>query len=169
MSGSTDDGDVEWLTAQQIWEWKSCMTMLTALPTAMDAQLKRDAGLNTFEYHVLVSLAATRTHSLPMGELATLARGSASRLSHAVERLERAGWVRRRSSTEAGRRTEALLTEAGFAKLGEAAPGHVREVRRLVIDVLTPEQLAALGEAARAITRVADATLADALERDPST
>ncbi|MBJ7454087.1 MAG: hypothetical protein JHC71_18680, partial [Blastococcus sp.] len=39
-----------------------------------------------------------------------------------------------------------------------AAPGHVREARRLVVDVLTREQLAALGEAARAITAV---TMAD--------
>ena len=60
-----------------------------------------------------------------------------------------------------GRRTEARLTDAGFVKLAEIAPGHVREVHRLVFEVLTPEQLAALGDVARAITA---ATMAEAAE-----
>jgi DNA-binding MarR family transcriptional regulator len=38
----------------------------------------------------------------------------------------------------------ARLTDAGFAVLAAAAPGHVEIVRRLVIDALTPEQLAQL-------------------------
>jgi hypothetical protein len=52
-----------------------------------------------------------------------------------------------------------VLTDAGRRTLEEAAPGHVREVRRLVVDVLTPEQFAALGAAARAIVAVADPEL----------
>ena len=55
-------------------------------------------------------------------------------------------------SPPGGRRTEARLTDAGWAKLEEIAPGHVRQARRLVIDALSSEQLAALGDAARAIT-----------------
>jgi DNA-binding MarR family transcriptional regulator len=91
-----------------------------------------------------------------------VAQGSLSRLSHAITRLERSGWVERRSCTDnGGRRIEARLTDAGLAKLEEIAPGHVREARRLVVDVLTPEQLVALGDAARAITA---ATTAGATE-----
>jgi hypothetical protein len=37
-----------------------------------------------------------------------------------------------------------VLTEAGRATLSRAAPGHVRVVRRYLIDVLTPAQRAAL-------------------------
>jgi hypothetical protein len=48
-----------------------------------------------------------------------------------------------------------------MAKLEQIAPSHVREVRRLVLDVLSPGQLTALGEAARLITA---ATLAEAPE-----
>jgi hypothetical protein len=33
----------------------------------------------------------------------------------------------------------------------ETAPGHVREARRLVIDVLTPEQVSQLEEISRAV------------------
>ena len=78
------------------------------------------------------------------------ARGSLSRLSHAVSRLERAGWVERRSCGGAGRRTEARLTDKGWQQIRQTAPGHVREVRRLVIDALTGDAFAisAVGERA---------------------
>ena len=74
-----------------------------------------------------------------MGELATLSQGSPSRLSHAVARMERAGWIERRNGE--ARCVNAHLTAAGRRKLVASAPGHVREVRRLVIDVLTADQL----------------------------
>jgi len=142
--------DTPWLDDAQLQEWRSVMGLLMLLPSALDTQLKRDSGINNFEYHVLVGLSASGG-ALPMSELADMAQGSRSRLSHAVSRLEAAGFLERRECVEAGRRTAAHLTEAGRLKLEEAAPGHVREVRRLLVDVLTPEQLAALGDAARAV------------------
>lgn len=155
------DRDVPWLSPDQQQDWAAVMALVMTLPPALDAQLKRDAGLNSFEYHVLARLSMARDRTLVMSELADQAQGSLSRLSHALTRLERVGWVERRTCTDRGRRVEARLTDAGFTKLEAAAPGHVREVRRLVVDVLTPEQLAALGAAARAIAAV---TLADAPE-----
>lgn len=156
--------ETPWLDDDQLREWASLVGLLMTLPGAIDAQLKRDACLNSFEYHVLVSLGAAPNGALPMSELAVMAQGSRSRLSHAVGRLEEAGWVERRECTEAGRRTAAHLTPAGRRKLEDAAPGHVREARRLVVDVLTPEQLAALGDAARALLRVVDPAVAEQLE-----
>jgi DNA-binding MarR family transcriptional regulator len=154
--------DVPWLSPDQQRDWRALITLLMTLPPALDAQLKRDAGVNAFEYQVLAALSEAPGRTLVLSNLAALAQGSLSRLSHAITRLERSGWVKRRNCTErGGRRTEARLTDAGFAKLEEIAPGHVREVHRLVFDVLTPEQLAALGDAARAITA---ATMAAAAE-----
>lgn len=145
--------DVAWLSSEQLHEWQSLVALLMTLPGALDGQLRRDAGVNLFEYHVLAALSDAPDGTLVLSDLAVLAQGSLSRLSHAITRLERAGWVLRRSCTEPGsRRTEARLTDAGWAKLEEVAPDHVRQARRLVIDVLTREQLTALGNAARAIT-----------------
>ena len=146
--------DVPWLDEDQLRDWKSLIALVMTLPAALDAQLKRDTGLNMFEYHVLAALAEAPNGAIPMSDLAGLSQGSPSRLSHAVGRLEGAGWVERRACTEAGRRTAAWLTDAGRRKLQESAPSHVREARRLVVDALTPEQLASLGEAARAITEL---------------
>ena len=159
---STTVDTVPWLSSAQQRDWRALVALFMTLPPALDAQLKRDAGLNSFEYHVLAALSEAPNRTMVLSSLAGLAQGSLSRLSHAITRLERAGWVQRRSCADPGaRRTEARLTDAGLAKLEETAPGHVREARRLVVDVLTPEQLAALGDAARAIT---SATLADAPE-----
>jgi DNA-binding MarR family transcriptional regulator len=81
-----------------------------------------------------------------------------------VARLEDAGWVERRECAEAGVRTAAHLTPAGRRKLEDAAPGHVREARRLVVDVLSPDELAALGAAARRVVRATDPEMSARLE-----
>jgi DNA-binding MarR family transcriptional regulator len=161
--------DVPWLSADQLEDWKSLVALLMTLPPALDTQLRRDSGLNAFEYHVLVALSTAPGRRLPMSDLAALALGSLSRLSHAVSRLERSGWVVRGSCAEGGRRVEAQLTDAGLAKLEDAAPGHVREARRLVVDQLSPHQLHALGEAARVIVDVIDPGLRDSIPREDAT
>jgi DNA-binding MarR family transcriptional regulator len=153
--GAAGTAAVPWLSEDEQRDWRSLVALTMALPAAIDAQLKRDAGVNMFEYYVLASLSAAPGRTLVLSDLAVLAQGSLSRLSHAITRLERAGWVERRSCSDRGRRVEAWLTDSGMAKLEKIAPGHVREARRLVIDALTPDQLAALGDAARAVNDVA--------------
>jgi len=141
-----------WLDADELAAWMPLGGMLMALPNALESQLKRDADLSLFGYFVLVGLSESPDRTLPMSTLAGFASGSLSRLSHAVAKLEREGWVERRPSPEDGRITIATLTDAGFAKLEKTAPGHVETVRRLVVDRLTPDQLQAVGAAARIIT-----------------
>ncbi len=153
-----------WLDDDQLRAWRSLVGLVMTLPGALDAQLKRDTGLNMFEYHVLAALSESEHGALPMSDLAGMSQGSPSRLSHAVSRLEGAGWVERRACSEAGRRTAAHLTPAGREKIMEAAPTHVREVRRLVVDVLDPAQLTALGDAARVVLGMVDPAMRDQAE-----
>ncbi|MFC0644521.1 MarR family winged helix-turn-helix transcriptional regulator [Cellulomonas phragmiteti] len=146
------DDAVPWLSEREQECWRAIATLATTLPAALDAQLRRDAGVNAFEYHVLAGLSEAPARTLVLSDLAALARGSLSRLSHALTRMERAGYVTRAACSEGSvRRIEATLTDAGLARLEAIAPGHVREVRRLVVDALTPEQLDALADASRAV------------------
>ncbi len=154
----------QWLSAGQLREWASLMALVTLLPARLDAQLSRDAGLNLFEYHVLVELSEAPERKRAMSELALHARGSLSRLSHAVSRLETAGWLQRLSRRGAGRRTEVQLTDAGMKKLEQSAPGHVGEARRLVVEVLTDAELAGLGHAARCIVAAIDPAVSAILD-----
>ena len=148
MSKDTSIDPVPWLTGAEVGAWLALMGTLMSLPPAIDAQLKRDSGLNFFEYSILVALSRAESRAVQMSHLAMLAGGSLSRLSHAVSRLERHGWVSRRAQVGC---IEAVLTPEGMAKLDESAPNHVREVRRLIFDVLAPEQVEQLHSIARQI------------------
>jgi len=95
-------------------------------------------------------------NTLVMSELAMGAGSSLPRLSQVVARLEQRGWVSRTPDPADGRYTLATLTAQGQAKVTQAAPGHVREVRRLVLDPLTKTQSRQLREINRRITRAID-------------
>jgi len=98
-----------------------------------------------------------------MSDLASFAESSLSRLSHACRRLEAQGWLTRQADPDDGRATVAALTDDGYAKVVEAAPGHVRTVRRLVFDPLTRAQVKQLGE----VTARIDAAIGPRLLQAP--
>lgn len=163
MTSTPGTQDDVWLTRDQQRDWASLVAVLMTLPGKLDTQLKQVAGINFYEYSVMVSLSEAPGHVRVMSDLAMEARGSLSRLSHAVSRLEAAGWVERRSCGGAGRRTEVLMTETGWQQLQRIAPTHVEEVRRLVVDAMDAGQLEQLGSAARLIVAAADPALAQVL------
>ena len=140
-----------WLDADELAAWMPFCALLLTLPGALDGQLQRDADLTLFGYLVLARLSEAPGRTLRMSDLAQMANGSLSRLSHAVARLERHGWVVRATCPSNGRFTVATLTEAGLEKLTEAAPGHVAAVRQLVLDAIGADELAALGRTAATI------------------
>lgn len=143
---TTPDNDTQWLTATELDSWVPFSGMLLGLVSALDAQLQSDAKVSFFGYLVLAGLSEAPGRTLPMSDLAVLAHGSLSRLSHAVSTLEKRGWVRRSPSPENGRVTVATLTDAGYDKIVATAPGHVEAVRRLVLDPIDADQLRALGD-----------------------
>ena len=123
---------------------------------APEARQGRGIGGVDFEYQVLALLSEAPDRTLRMSELAMWAGSSLPRLSQVVARLEQRGWVRRTPDPGDGRYTLATLTGHGQAKVTQAAPGHVQEVRRLVFDPLTKTQSRQLGEIGRRITRAID-------------
>jgi DNA-binding MarR family transcriptional regulator len=164
--------DTPWLATDELEAWASLASLLVALPQAIDRQLKRDSGLNFFEYSILSGLSREPGRAMQLSVLAALSAGSLSRISHAVSRLEQQGWVRRRacdtetrdSPTEA-RGVHAVLTDAGMAKLVEAAPAHVREARRLVVDALDPAELTQLKDICAKLVATASPATACLLAR----
>jgi DNA-binding MarR family transcriptional regulator len=83
-------------------------------------------------------------------------------LSHAVGRLEKHGWVYRKGKT---RCIEAVLTDEGAAHLTSAAPGHVREVRRVFFDALSPQQVSQLEQSFRPVLNIAAPVTASLLRQ----
>ncbi len=149
-------GDPRWLDAEERQTWLSLVATLVRLPAALDAQMQRDAGISHFEYQVLAGLSEAPEQTMRMSTLAMLAEGSLPRLSQVVGRLEKRGWVRRTPDPTDGRYTLAVLTDAGWDKVVEAAPEHVETVRGLVFDPLTKAQARQLREITRRIMRAVD-------------
>ena len=137
-----------WLTADEQQTWLELIGVLTWLPDAIDAQLQRDAGVSHFEYQVMAMLSMAPQRTRRMSEVAALANGSLTRLSRTVDRLDKRGWVIRRPDPEDGRATLAVLTDAGWDKIVATAPSHVTEVRRLIFDNLTHDDVLRLRDIA---------------------
>lgn len=130
-----------WLSAQQQRVWRCYLQLTGALTDRLDRDLRRDADMPHTYYLVLAMLSEAPDRSLRMADLANAAWSSPSRMSHAVDRLEEAGWVERRRAEGDRRGQIATLTEAGYRRLVAAAPSHARSVRRIMFDPLSPELL----------------------------
>ncbi|MES4886765.1 MarR family transcriptional regulator [Streptomyces sp. NPDC096012] len=135
-----------WLTDEEQRVWRAYLHATTLLEDHLDRQLQRDAGMPHIYYGLLVGLAEAPRRRLRMTELARNAKITRSRLSHAIARLEKSGWVRREDCPSDKRGQFAVLTEEGVEVLRRTAPGHVTAVRQALFDRLSPEQQKALGE-----------------------
>jgi DNA-binding MarR family transcriptional regulator len=133
-----------WLDDTEMRAWVRLASVVELLPGVLDGQLRRDAGLTHFEYWVLAMLSEAPERTLRMTALASTTNATLPRLSHVVSRLESRGLVERFPCPQDRRATNARLTDAGWAKVVETAPGHLETVRAHVIDVLDREQLESL-------------------------
>lgn len=136
--------DTRWLDADEQQTWRSFLTANRLFFDAIERQLQQDSGLPHAYYEILVRLSEAPGGTMRMSHLASTSLSSRSRISHAVARLEEAGWVRRRACEDDKRGSLAELTDAGLATLQQAAVGHVEAVRRGLFDALSPAQVAAL-------------------------
>ena len=146
----------QWLSPDESDAWLALSWLMFKLPGAFDAQLQRDSGISFFEYLVLAGLSMSPGRRMRMSDLAQFVNGSLSRLSNVAKRLEQRGWIVRAACTDNGRFVEATLTDAGFAVVEQAAPGHVAAVRRYVLDVLSPEQVSQLRDIGRQVAENVD-------------
>lgn len=140
-----------WLNPDEQRAWRAFYGAAQLLLDQLDRELQRDANMPHAYYEILVVLSEAPERSLRMSELAVLTRSSRSRLSHAASKLEEYGWLRRVDCPTDRRGQIAELTQAGYAALVAAAPGHVEGVRTHLFDQLTPEQVEQMREISEAV------------------
>lgn len=143
VTGPADD--VAWLDEEELAAWLPLAPMMLLLPLELDRQLQRDSGLSLLEYYVMAGLSGSTDRTMRMSTVAQWTGAQLPRLSQVAARMESRGWISRSPDPTDGRYTLATLTDAGFAVLAAAAPGHVRTVRRLVLDPLTRSQVKQMG------------------------
>lgn len=125
--------------------------MSAALARRLGDDLAAHAGLSDADYAVLVCVSEAPAGRVRAREIAVQLSWEKSRLSHHLTRMAGRGLVERRECETDARGADVVLTPAGREAIDAAAPRHVEDVRRWFVDVLTPEQLADLGQACEVV------------------
>ncbi|MFG2554612.1 MarR family winged helix-turn-helix transcriptional regulator [Streptomyces sp. NPDC048581] len=141
-----------WLNEDELRAWHAFVAAGALINRRLDQQLKDDVGITHLQYEILARLNAAPDREMRMSGLADVLLNSKSGLTYQITQLEKAGLVTRRSCPSDVRAVYAVLTDVGRRMLEQAAPGHVALVRKLLIDVLTPQQLATLADGLTEVT-----------------
>jgi len=134
-----------WLDDEQQRNWRAFVRLQRDLEVALARDLQATSELSMADFEVLVNLTDVPDGRLRPSELASSMLWDRSRLSHHIKRMEARGLLARQGCPDDGRGAFVEITAAGREAIEAAAPGHVRAVRRMVVDALTPEEFDQLG------------------------
>jgi len=138
--------ETPWLDDDEQRTWRAFLRLHSRLDVALGRHLQAGSELSQADFGVLVQLTETPDGRSRAYELGRFLEWEKSRLSHHLTRMEKRGLVVRQECPTDRRGAFVAVTPAGRRAIKAAAPAHVREVRRLVFDALTPEQVASLRE-----------------------
>lgn len=119
----------------------------------LDDELREEHQLSLPEYDALLQLANATDGRLRMNVLADRVLLSRSGVTRLIDRLVADGLVERTACTTDGRGAEAMLTAEGLARLHDAAPTHLRGIRRYFLETVRPEDLQAIERSLGAVAR----------------
>src|ERR1700761_5057131 len=129
-----------WLNAQEACAWRTFVDAHYRLEFHLSRRLQ-ESGLSGADYEVLAMLSDHDGDRMPSHELRNALGWEKSRLSHQLRRMQKDGLISREPNPADARSTMVCLLPAGRAAIEKAAPGHVADVRRNFIDLLTPAEL----------------------------
>jgi DNA-binding MarR family transcriptional regulator len=132
------------LNADELGAWRGFLRVHSKLTRELDAELAAAHGLPLSSYEVLLFLADAPNGQLRMAQLADSVLLSPSGLTRLVDRLEKAGLVRRESCPADRRGFEAVITDDGRAALAEARPTHLSGVRRRFLEHFSTDEMRTL-------------------------
>ena len=132
------------LNADELGAWRGFLRVHSKLTRELDAELAAAHGLPLSSYEVLLFLADAPDGQLRMAQLADSVLLSPSGLTRLVDRLEKAGLVRRESCPADRRGFEAVITDDGRAALAEARPTHLSGVRRRFLEHFSTDEMRTL-------------------------
>jgi DNA-binding MarR family transcriptional regulator len=132
------------LSTDELAAWRGFLRVHSALFNQLDADLSAAEDLALRSYEVLLLLEDAPQRRLRMSDLSRSVLLSPSGVTRLVDRLEREGLVERERCPEDGRGYNAVLTDAGEARLQRARATHLAGVRRLFLDRLDGDDLVRL-------------------------
>jgi DNA-binding MarR family transcriptional regulator len=150
--------EIRWLDGEQQASWRAYIMGTELLQHQLDRELREEHEISFSEYEILVRLSEAEGGRMRMALLADAMSHSRSRVTHTIARMEKADLVVRHAAESDRRGVEAVMTDQGRQKLVEAAPTHVRGVRKHLVDLASRDDFAALG---RIFNEVSDRLLKD--------
>ncbi len=130
--------------------WDSFLRAHATLMRRLEVDLAHAPGLALADLDVLAQLARAGGE-LRMTDLADRVLISRSGMTRRVARLVEEGLARRVDADADARGVVVALTEAGVARLTEAAPVHLRGISELFLAQLDDQELAVLKNALRKV------------------
>jgi DNA-binding MarR family transcriptional regulator len=131
--------------------WRSFLRAHAVVLGELERELERDADMPLAWYDVLLTLAQAPGRRLRMAELADRVLLSRSGLTRLVDRIEKAGLVRREPSQDDARGTYTVLQPHGLRRLREAVPVHLAGIQRHWLAHFDDDELRTLGALLRRI------------------
>ncbi len=135
------------LKPDELRAWRAFLDAQASLLRRLEADLVAAERITLAEYDVMAQLLAADGHRVRMSDLSERVRRSRSGITRLVDRLVRAGLVRRELCPSDRRGTYAGLTPAGEERMSRANPIHLRGVREHFARRLTTSQLRSLAAA----------------------
>ena len=137
--------------ARGLAAWQALLRSHATLVRQLERDLEKETGLALADFDVLAQLALAGGE-LRMTELADRALISRSGMTRRVVRLVDVGLVRRANANGDARGVVVALTDAGVARLTDAAPVHARGIFDLFVARLDDQELAVLESALKKVT-----------------
>lgn len=145
------------LSARELSVWRTFLRAHASITRQLEHDLAAQHMLPLPSYDVLLQLAESPQRRLRMTDLAERVLLSRSGLTRLVDRLSAEGLVARESCLDDARGTFTVLTEAGLARLREAAPTHLHGIQEYATSRLSAAELDTLGCLLRQLLPEADA------------
>ncbi|HET9059871.1 MAG TPA: MarR family winged helix-turn-helix transcriptional regulator [Acidimicrobiales bacterium] len=158
-----------WLNESQQTAWRSFQVMQARLNGAVGHDLAQHSELSAQDYVVLVALTDQAEGELRVFQLGEMLGWEKSRVSHQVKRMAERGLVDKKRCGADRRGATVRVTPTGWEAIRAAAPSHVDAVRRWFVDVLTDDELTALGEACRRVVAAIDSELGNVCPQERGT
>ena len=139
------------LSDTQLADWANYQRMRVRLTEHINRELAQKAGLSEADFEILSALIESPNESVRALALRCGLEWEKSRLSHQLRRMEERDLITRQECAEDNRSSVIRVTETGRKLATEARVYYEQVVRKYVVDVLTAEQLQALGTIAETI------------------
>lgn len=125
--------------------WGGFLQTYAQINRLIEADLQKHHHISHVEFEVLIRLEFAPNHRARIQDLAAQSILTRSGMSRVIERLEKAGFVKREGATEDRRGFYAVLTDEGLARFEDAAAKHVEFVRQNFLSRFSEKELKAMG------------------------